>query len=483
MKRYIFRLLTICTLFALTFSTNALDLPKKVVKGREVYYYNVSNNESVYGISKKLGIPREDIVRHNPSAIDGVKRGMMLYFPVDEYSETVLEEIPETVVAINDTELVPEEEPIAKNPTITLLLPFGLNSEEPSRENRLALDFYKGFLIGADTLCDRRGNIDIHVIDTDDKSTSFTEILKSDAVKNATIIVAPSDASKLRAIADSAAINNTFVLNVFVMHDSLYLTNPRMLQANIPQKAMYKLATDALLSQYDGYIPVILRNKEGKNEKAAFVNYVSERYSENGIEPLLIEYENNLLFTELETLPVNNNERYVFIPTSGSLAEFNRFAYVIKSLRDKLLAEDSENPDNVLSEARSRIEIYGYPDWTAFRGDALETLHKLGATVYSRFNDNFNDFSFRNIENNFKTWFGCEITESIPCQALLGYDTACLLIKNLHINNGEFNPTYPQRFEGIQSTYDFEKTDEGFCNATLYIITYLPGGRVDARTL
>ena len=72
----------------MTFHAEALDLPVKVVKGTEVYYYKVNNNESVYGISKKLGIPREDIVRHNPSVADGVKRGMMLYFPVAEYASS-----------------------------------------------------------------------------------------------------------------------------------------------------------------------------------------------------------------------------------------------------------------------------------------------------------------------------------------------------------------------------------------------------------
>lgn len=484
MKRIILRYLLLLPILAMTFHAEALDLPVKVVKGTEVYYYKVNNNESVYGISKKLGIPREDIVRHNPSVADGVKRGMMLYFPVAEYADAtpITESVPDIITEAPIQETTADTI-IEKKPSIALLLPFGLNSAEPSRENKLALDFYKGFLIGADTLSRRPGEIDIYAIDTDDKSESIAGILSKQTVKDAAVIVAPSDQAWLNAIADSALIGRSYVLNVFVVHDSLYLTNPRMLQASIPQKDMYRLATDALMSQYAGYTPVILRNKDGKNEKEAFVNYVCGRYRNNAVEPIVIEYENNLLVSEIEVLPTDGNEKYVIIPSSGSLAEFNRFAYVVKSFRDKLTATASEDEETSIPDHRSRVEVFGYPDWTAFRGDALDTLHKLGATIYSRFNDNFNDYSYETIQGDFSRWFGSEIIESVPNQALLGYDTACLLIKNIRINNGEFNPVYPQRYEGIQSTFDFEKTREGFCNATLYIINYQPGGRVSARTL
>lgn len=468
-------------LFALlSVAATALDLPIKTVKGIDVYYYKVSNNESVYGISRKLGIPREDIVRHNPSASDGVQRGMMLYFPVSEYSEpevTELDSSPEIAVLSEEVDTV-----LTNVPSIALLLPFGLNAEEPSRENKLALDFYKGFLIGADTLVNNACKIDIYAFDTDDKSKSVSDVLGADAVRNAAVVLAPSDAKWLSAVADAAKESGSYVLNVFVMHDSLYLTNPHVIQANIPQKDMYRLAADALLSRYAGYKPVILRNKEGRNEKEAFVNYLTARYRDEAIVPILLEYENTLQIAEIEALPVGDGERYVFIPSSGSLAEFNRFAYVVKSLRDKVIAADLESdPDT--PEGTSRIEIFGYPDWTAFRGDALDTLHKLGATIYSRFNANNGNESFRNVEGAFRHWYGTETIESVPNQAILGYDTACLLINNLTTNSGYFDPVNPHRFEGVQSTFDFEKVSDGYCNATLYIISYLPGGIINVRIL
>lgn len=55
------------------------DLPKTQVKGRSCYYYDVQPRESIYGVSEKLGVTREAILRHNPSAADGLKPKMRLF--------------------------------------------------------------------------------------------------------------------------------------------------------------------------------------------------------------------------------------------------------------------------------------------------------------------------------------------------------------------------------------------------------------------
>lgn len=76
------------TVFSLIFvwtGAMSLDLPVKKVKGVEYYYYKVKNKETVYGVSKRLGLSRDEIVRYNPSVADGLKKNMMLYFPVADF--------------------------------------------------------------------------------------------------------------------------------------------------------------------------------------------------------------------------------------------------------------------------------------------------------------------------------------------------------------------------------------------------------------
>jgi len=492
MKHRIYRITTLAIILLTATIISALDLPIKTIGGVKYYYYKVGKKESVYGISKKLGISREEIIRHNPDAADGVKKGHTLLFPFDEFVPTA-ESIADTVVAVpeipvssdenNPEGIYPDEESApALRSSISLLMPFGLASEEPSRANKLALDFYKGFLIGLDTLSDRRGEVEINVFDIDKLNAAQVEaVLDSTVVALSAVIIVPEDEAVLHAAATKAIERGNYVLNVLNIPDTLYMNNGRVIQGNTPQRKMYELAAKGLMQDFAGYTPVILRNREGKNEKEAFTAYLESQYSDAGVTPVIIEYSTNLLSVELEPLAATPG-KYVCIPSSGSLAEFNRFAHSLKAFRDRMMMNEPDENGNI-PEAKTTVALFGYPDWTAFRGDALDLLTKLEATVYSRFYDNFNGFSSKGVEADFRRWFGENIIESIPSHALLGYDTACMLIKNLMANGGEFKPEQPGSHEGVQSVFKFEKTGEGYINSSIYLIKYQADGRITARAL
>lgn len=460
-------------------SVFALDLPVKKVKGVEYYYYKAKKGESIYGLSKKLGLSRDEIVRHNPSAADGLKKNMMLFFPVSEYAtHTMPDEETEEIVEVVE-EIVPE---IVKEPTIAVMLPFGLDNKEPDRNNKLALDFYKGLLIAADSLSSRQGQtIQIRAIDLPNTPDGVRNIVAADStLARAAVIIGPEDITLLNELNAAAPALGTYVLNVLNFRDSAYISNPYSLQANIPQREMYAEAVKGLREQFEGYQPVILKSATGRNDKEAFVAFMAEQYRADGIEPIEINYQNNLLNADLEVLPVDAGQKYVVIPSGGSLADFNKFAYVLKAFRDRIAAMEPEDP----TAERAELSVFGYPDWTAFRGDAQDLLHRLEVTVYSRFFDDFIGFSAKIIASDFKRWYGTTMIESLPSYGLLGFDTGTYLIKNLRSNNGTFNPEVPSVFSGIQSTFQFKRNGEGgYYNSALYIIRYLPGGRMSAQVL
>lgn len=62
------------------------ELPVTTVKGVECYYYDVQPKESIYQVAHKLGVTREQITEHNPSASDGLKPRMRLYFPLSVFA-------------------------------------------------------------------------------------------------------------------------------------------------------------------------------------------------------------------------------------------------------------------------------------------------------------------------------------------------------------------------------------------------------------
>lgn len=453
------------TVFAL--DATALDLPVKSIGGKEYYYYTVGRRETVYGVSRRLGLSREDIVRHNPAAADGLRQGTVLYFPVEEFGQA--EEI--TGADNSGDALQPDGNPGADgypgagitmhDGSVLIALPMGMPGEQTGRQ-RQYVDFYRGALIAADTLARRSVTMTIHA-----ENTSAGDSLP--ATPPAVAILAPgADATEMLAA-------GTYVFSPFDTRDTAYLHCPTAVQPNIPAAAMYAKAADALISRFGQSTPVLLTNTGGRNEKSAFTDTLKTRLLQAGRQWLQIDYDGSLSRQNLEGIAPDSS--YVFVPSSGSLAEFNKFAHVIANLQ---AADRAVDPDSL----SRRIDIFGYPDWLAFRGESELLLHQMEATIFSRFLDNPSSFRERNLREAFSQWYGAPMGETIPSQGILGYDLANYVIRAINAGDGTFDPAIFPAYTGIQSAFRFKQIPGGgWVNTALYIISFDPSGNVSGIIL
>ena len=72
-----------------TLCSAELNLPTKKIKGEEYYYYTVKSGETIYGISRKLQISEEEILKYNPTASEGLRSKQQLFFPVRDFAAAV----------------------------------------------------------------------------------------------------------------------------------------------------------------------------------------------------------------------------------------------------------------------------------------------------------------------------------------------------------------------------------------------------------
>lgn len=475
----------------------------------DIIIHKVKKGETLYGISRQYKVDTEAIVALNPSARLGVKTGATLRIPVaskteaedpqsepqtveDEPVRTVpdlsptptVQPVRETPVVISESpDEVSDEEPVIESDdesaddesvadsvvrrqaSIAVLLPFMLESETPGRQAELFTDFYKGLLIAADTLSNRGDSLKIYAFDTMGDMTRLKGLLEDDAVKNASVIIAPDNGQQLAAIAAAVKGSETKVINVFNVKDSLFVSHPEVIQTNTPHSVMYAKAVDAMQRIYPDFTPVVIRNNGGRTDKAEFIDYMLGVYRSKGVEPIEIEYDGALVASQLESLP-DDGTKYVIVPSSGSLSEFNKFIHAIVTVK-----------------ASRDIALFGYPDWTAFRNDAESLLHAADATVYSRFYYDADSFDTRSLNQAFKRWYGSEMMEVVPNHGVLGFDIGNMLIRNLRANDGLFNAA-GGNYVGAQSSFDFgcDSGDGGFYNNEIYILRFTPGRRVERQS-
>lgn len=477
--------------------------------------YKVGKGETLFGIAYRFGVTPDDIAALNPKVNAGVKAGDVILIPAgakDKQADTK-KELPkakhtaeavltqnEGNVMVDDTprnlrpvnppvvEIKPEEcaegteettalvDDTADNVSadtarIALLMPLMLDDMQNGKQSKHSLDFVRGFMLGVKSMNEMSVPAEISVFDTRESAEEIAKVLSADNLHDVDVVIAPEDAASLRPVADAASKLDTYVLNLFAIQDTTYMTDSQVIQANIPAQLMYEKAAEALMTVYDGYKPVFLISKGGRVEKLPFTNYVRGLYAEMGVEPMEVSYDGMLSRADLDGLDIT--DKYVFIPGSGSVAEFNKFARALIALRD-----DFAEP--------ASVGVFGYPDWTAFRGDALDSLHKLGATIYSRFYYDDSNYDTRMFNAQFEQYYGSKPIEQVPSQALLGYDTARYLLTNIKNNDGLYTPENQPVFTGLQSSFLFmtgneytntekEESVGGPVNQTLYIITFTPG--------
>ena len=374
--------------------------------------------------------------------------------PIDEYAGNEPEALPV---------VLPDSAYVGRDAVISVVLPFGLADETVSKQAGLFTDFYKGMLLAAESMNAEGTPVSLRIYDSASLPT-IGQLLES------SVIIAPEESSEMKAICNSVEGTDTYVLNVFNIKDESYQSSPSLIQANIPQAAMYEKAYLGLRKKFADRTPVFLQNTAGRNDKLGFTDFLRERFIADGIAPEEIAYNGTLHSTDLDGLDITR--KYVLIPSAGSLNEFNKMSHALKAYRD--------------DPATASIEIFGYPDWTAFRGDAREMLHNIGATIYTRVFYDTEGSDAESFSTMFRQNFGDDPMDMVPNYAVLGRDVASMLIENLRANNGIFTPEDATSVcHGMQSAFHFIKpTDNsGFVNDALYIVTFGPATSVDTIVL
>lgn len=351
---------------------------------------------------------------------------------------------------------------------IAVILPFMLNEETPSRATGLYTDFYRGFLMAADTLSHSGRPVQITAYDSANSADTVASIMLRPEIADMNLIITPDNETQFERIAEKANPDKTFLLNLFMPRNDAYKTNANVIQANIPSAEMYEKAIAAFLENRDGRTPVFISRVNGQADKATFVGKLKERLDSRSIPYRELTFHNVLTDTDLEALSPDSS--YVFVPISGTRTEFIKIAPALRQYSAVFGGTDGAT-------------LFGYPEWLTFRGDLLSTLQEMNAVIYTRFYNDEDYNPYITLAGNFRRWYGTDMQASVPSQAVLGFDTGNYVIKALRANGGDFHIN-PYPYEGLQSSFILNDTDcDGLVNTSLLLVRFHRNGLTDHQKL
>ena len=220
----------------------------QVATTEEYVFYDVKPKQTIYTLTRKLGVSESELITLNPALRDGLKAGMVLKLPV---LKTENLEVVDAVIVDKFNFL--ENASTENVSNIVIMLPFKLNEMnmdsvsqtktklKKDRLLRYATEFYSGSLMALDSMKQLGFSINVKVIDNQGKSAATRSVMSENDFSDVHAVIGPILDSNVAIVASELKSDGIPVIspltNKEVKHKNVYQTIPseKMLEEKMLQ--------------------------------------------------------------------------------------------------------------------------------------------------------------------------------------------------------------------------------------------------------
>ena len=429
--------------------------------------YIVQQSETLYGISKKMKISQEDLLKWNPEIKDGVKQGQILKVsqpkPLAVNSSSVNNQMN---LPVKDTVVI--RKPKKSSYTIGLFLPFKLTESEvisiddlirakssfPANQS-LAIDFYSGFKLAVDSLVSKDFEVSIRLFDLDDNDSLKAEgICKTTDFKMLDAVFGPLYASVFKVVSVHAKKLGIPIVSPLTQQNKILFNNEFVSKVNPSQYTLIEgladYCTDSLLTN-SNFIIVNTTSKDQAYIKAFKNRFNASLLKHNKTDKDSIIEVKGLAGVKGVIVPNKKNVVIVLTNNSVYLQDFITQLYIYSDKKDIVLMgfNSVSNIDNLDQEYLNGLQFhFATPNHVDFKDSTIRILAKKYQDIY--------------MADPSKEYFQ-------------GFDIGTYYMSNLKAAGPSFFYNLDKvNFEGVSSGFKFYRPDleTGFENRAVYIYKY-----------
>lgn len=458
-------------------------------------YYKISENDTLYNISKRYGVPLTEIINYNNELRWGLKKGQIIKIP-----KPGILYIDSSLLAIDSLDLFLRKyvNPLSefecdtirefKGPVkVAILLPFFSSvfaemekykmdtsliiDESLYHSNKLKIsagtnfiEFYEGALLAVDSLKNSGLSIDLIVRDTERDTNIVKSIINELDSLKPLIIIGPAFPENVELVAEFARKKKIFAISPLSARTDLVEDNPLLFQVMPSKKTEFEVLADYISGYYNSNI-VLLHNtdSDGLKEIDFFRELLfSDFYSDSTFKYIIykeVRFNDTLNENILNALSEYRNN-LIFVASTDE-------AYVI-------------NVVNRLSQLQNEynITVIGFPDWQTWRNIDIEYLHNLKLSLYTPFYVDYSSKHTKCFINKSRKIYNYEpyiVKNKGYNYSFLGYDIIMYFLTALK----EFGKYFPRCIDYyninlLLSDYVFKRINNkgGFENISIYFLNY-----------
>ncbi len=441
------------------------EVAKVVAEQPKSRLHKVLRGETLYSLAKANGVTVDELHRANPHLRKGLKAGQLIEIPLKTAATAVVQPAEQSVeqpaatqpvetppmvveapksdtltVAETATPAVDEQKSVEQvsfrtlkrgdRAEVALLLPLG--SETQPAQNYL--DFYRGFLIGLDSVRMAGYSINLSLYNTAHDYNRVAEIVASGALERADLVVGPVYEDELIPVATALQGRGTPIVSPLAnltqaTSSSVFQMSPSPASKMEKVRAMFDgskrvviISTDNVDKEFDAEVrsmlkdtsyvvehkyiyehPSVIEKREKEREKMREAGLVvDETPSPSDMSPLL-----------------RGEEPTVIVITADNEIEVDRILAAIASANIALTAR---------SQRVVPFVVFGNNRWNRYRNIDRAILFTNNVTMLSTYHARRSEPIIRAFDKGFAEEFG-----ALPSlYAYRGYDAAVVFVKSLY---------------------------------------------------
>lgn len=429
--------------------------------------YKVPKKQTLYSISKEYNTTVSAILDANPELSEGLKVGSTIKIPVPKMLG-VEKDVKVEMVGLPDIVVKEVTEQLETKPfnggRIALMLPMYLTEndtiearrlqEEPEevyKRSEIGLAFYQGFLLALDTLKKQGFEVDVEVIDTENRPWKIQQMVKEGELNQFDLIVGPLYGKVFNEVAKFGYENCIPVITPTLKNNKVVAENNYVLKL-IPSEETMVSKMGEHLAQSDSTKNIVVYYGGGGEEKLLWS--FRRGLEASGMKPAsfpsidLSESSRDSLRNMLSLVDRNN----IVLLSSNEV----KMASLMRAM-----AKWSED---------AYIVAYVPSAWKSFKNVEMDYFDAYRIHRPEMFHVDYEQLEVQYFVQKFR-----EVYKTEPSTfAFRGYDLANHLIKNLQGIHDE-GPAYLERVveSGLQTNFHWKRVaDGGLENAAPKIVDY-----------
>ena len=424
--------------------------------------YQVKKKDTIFGIAKNYGLTVDELINANPEMkVAGyeLKKGDYIFIPYPANTDPKAATTKAATTPQPQTVAKTTQSQTAKTIKVGVVLPL----HDVDGDGKRMTEYYRGFLMGCDSLKQQGYSIDVHAwnvpADADIRPT-----LQDASIRNCDVIFGPLYTKQVKPLSDFCKGAGIKLVIPFSIWGDEVSRNSEIFQVYQSLDELNNASIDAFISRFGNQHPVFIDCNDSTSKKGIFTFGLRNRLNARGVKYSITNLKSN---EELFSKAFSRTQPNVVVLNTGRSPELTVAIAKLKTLV-------ASNPGVVVS-------LFGYTEWLMYTRNNLDNFYKFNTHIPSTFYYNPLSAKTQHLENGYRRWFGLETLYALPKFALMGYDHAQFFIRGLYKYGKAFNGTKPQNvYTPLQTPLDFKRVGSGgMQNRAFMLVRYTNDKKIE----